>query len=118
MIPIYHGRRRQRGYGIGGTFASLFRKALPLLKSTGFAVGKEALRAGADALDAFETGDQPWKTTAINEGKKAAKRLGKPLIASAGKAAKVVYNDIFSEDKGTLPQTKRVRTSELDIFGS
>ena len=119
MIPIYKGRRRQKGYGIGGTFASLFRKAVPLLKSTGFAVGKEALRAGGDAFEALEAGDQPWQSIAKTHGKRAAKRAIQPVLSNAGKFITEGFKDIFSDPDITLPSTKRERTTEHgDIFDS
>jgi hypothetical protein len=48
-ISTFHrGPRFQRGYGIGGVFASLFRRVLPFLKSTAKDAGKTLLRAGLD----------------------------------------------------------------------
>ena len=45
-LPYYRGTVLQRGYGIGGFFAKLFRSALPFLISGAKTVGKEALRTG------------------------------------------------------------------------
>ena len=113
MLPIYQGRRRQRGYGVGGNFASFFRKAMPLIKSSGFDIGKEALRAGGDALAALESGS-PWKTVAKTHLKKAAKRSLQPMLKLGTRMAEKGINDIFSTGDDTLPRTKRARTTSFD----
>jgi hypothetical protein len=45
---IHKGPRFQRGYGIGGIFANLFRRVLPFLKDTARDAGKQLLKAGLD----------------------------------------------------------------------
>jgi len=113
MIPIYQGRRRQRGYGVGGNFASFFRQAMPLFKSTGFNIGKEALRTGSEALGALESGS-PWKKVAKTHLKKTAKRTLQPLLSLGTKLAEKGINDIFGSDSDTLPRTKKARTTSYD----
>ena len=46
-MPVFVGARIQRGHGLGSIFGGLFRSVLPLLKSLGMTVGKQALRTGA-----------------------------------------------------------------------
>src|SRR5215469_18084241 len=46
-IPVFQGSRTQVGHGLGSIFAGLFRFAMPLLKSLGITLGKQALRTGA-----------------------------------------------------------------------
>ena len=46
-MPIYVGGKYQRGHGLGNIFGSLFRTALPMLKSVGKKIGKQALTSGA-----------------------------------------------------------------------
>lgn len=53
-LAVYRGATVQRGHGIGGFFSSLFKGAMPLLKSGLKTVGKEMLNAGVDiARDAL-----------------------------------------------------------------
>ena len=118
MIPIYQGKRRQRGYGVGGNFASFYRTASPLLKNVGITVAKEALKAGSDMLEDFEKG-KDWKENLKKHGKRAAKRSLNPLIDMGAKLATGKIKDIFSEDDIISSSTKRRKTSlpdDDDIF--
>ena len=60
-LPIFQGSRTQAGHGLGSIFSGLFRFAMPLLKSLGISVGKQALRTGAqiatDVADGQQFGD-------------------------------------------------------------
>jgi hypothetical protein len=47
---VYSGSLYQRGQGIGGFLASLFKACLPILKSRGLAVGKTLLSTGVDMM--------------------------------------------------------------------
>lgn len=47
-VDGFHGVPYQRGAGLGSFFRSLFRMAVPVLKSVGRNVGKHALTAGAN----------------------------------------------------------------------
>jgi hypothetical protein len=54
-LSFYQGSQQQQGHGLGGFFRSLFRAAVPLLKSGAKAVGKQVLRSGVDlAQDALQ----------------------------------------------------------------
>lgn len=46
-MSVYTGRHWQRGYGLGSVFGSLFKAAIPLLKTTGKTLAKRALKTGA-----------------------------------------------------------------------
>ena len=57
-IVGYRGTRMQHGYGIGGIFKSLARYAILILKKTAKAVGRRALKAGAQvAQDVADGGE-------------------------------------------------------------
>lgn len=47
-MSVYAGRHYQRGYGLGSVFGSLFKAAIPLLKTTGKTLAKHALKTGAE----------------------------------------------------------------------
>lgn len=76
-LPFYRGTVLQRGYGIGGFFAKLFRRAIPLFMSGAKTIGKEALRTGtmvAGDVLAGENFKSALKTRAKETGKKLARK--------------------------------------------
>ena len=111
MIPIYKGRRRQRGYGVGGNFASFYRTASPLLKNLGITVAKEALQAGNDILDDFEKGKSDWTTNIKKHGKRAAKKAITPMLEMGSKLITNTINDALEEKSSSRPPTKKKKTS-------
>lgn len=56
---IFVGPRMQRGYGLGGFFASLFRRALPLFKSGSRYLAKKAVKTGLNTLQDVARGENP-----------------------------------------------------------
>src|SRR5678816_1160679 len=56
---VFRGSRMQRGYGLGGFFASLFRRAIPLFKSGGKYLAKKAARTGIDTFQDIMVGVDP-----------------------------------------------------------
>jgi len=82
--PSYYiGPSYQRGHGLGGIFASLFKAAMPVLKSVApvlkrgaKAVAKEAITTGAQIASDALAGDN-WKDSAAKHGTAATKRLVK-----------------------------------------
>ena len=62
-FPVYVGRYRQRGHGLGNIFGSLFRRIMPFLKS----LAPHALRAGANIVEDVSKG-KTWKDAAIDRG--------------------------------------------------
>ena len=50
-IPVFHTRPLQRGYGFGGLFRGFLRSIAPIAKRGLLTVGREALKAGARALE-------------------------------------------------------------------
>ncbi len=85
-IEGFNGFRYQRGAGIGSVFSGLFRTLLPVAKSVGRVVGKQALSTGvqvaADALAGNNLGqslEQRGKEAAailLNKGVRRLKRGG------------------------------------------
>jgi hypothetical protein len=58
-FPVHIGIPRQRGYGIGSLFASLYRRILPFVKS----LAPRILRSGAEIIDGVSKG-KTWKQSA------------------------------------------------------
>ena len=112
-MNIYRGRRRQQGYGVGGTFASFYRRAVPLLKKAGFSTAKEWLKSGSEAMGDLEQGKKPWKNVLKKHAKKAAKRSLTPLVALGASAATEGIKDVFSDGEVSPPPAKRVRGSDI-----
>ena len=56
---VFRGSRMQRGYGLGGFFASMFRRAIPLLKSGGKYILKKAARTGMNSMRDIANGIEP-----------------------------------------------------------
>jgi len=59
-FPVYVGRSRQRGHGLGDIFKSIFRVLFPALKT----LAPHALRAGANIVEDVSKG-KTWKDSAI-----------------------------------------------------
>ena len=111
-LPHYQGSALQKGYGIGGFFAKLFRSAMPFLVRGAKVVGKEALRTGtqvANDLLAGENFKSSLRTRAKESGKVLARKavdgmLGRgirkrkrknPKRIISSKTRKVKGHDIF-----------------------
>ena len=98
---------RQRGAGISDILKSLWRTFLPVLKSAGSTVGKEALSTGSRILDRVAQGENV-KAALINEGKAGVGNLlektGIPRQTGAGgiKRGRIHKNPtIISNNKGS-----------------
>ena len=112
-MNIYKGRRRHKGYGVGGAFASYFRSAVPLLKRAGFSTAKEWLKSGSEAFGDLEKGKKPWKKVLKSHAKKAAKRSLTPLVTLGANAITDGIKDVLSEDEISPSPTKRVRGGDI-----
>ena len=78
-LKVYAGRRRQRGYGLGGLFSSLF--AAPLLKQGLKTVGKQALRTGAGVLGDVLEGRQ-FKESLAARAEEGGRNLGRQALTA------------------------------------
>ena len=84
-IPIYRGRRYQRGHGLGSLFRSIARIAVPVLKRTAVPalkrlgksalknIGREALTSGRDLASDVISG-RPIKEAVKARGKEGIDR--------------------------------------------
>lgn len=81
-LPCYRGAVLQRGYGIGGFFAKLFRSAMPFLISGAKAVGKEALRTGTMVANDVLSGEN-FKSSLKTRAKETGKKLARKAIDKA-----------------------------------
>ena len=70
----FHGMPYQRGGGLGSLFRSIFRAILPVAKTAGRAIGKRALKAGAEMASDLVAGKN-FKQSLTHRGKAAASDL-------------------------------------------
>jgi hypothetical protein len=117
----------QRGYGIGNIFRGLFRMLLPLVKSAGKTIGKEALYTGTNIASDMLSG-QDIETSVKNRSREAATRLvdkaqshleqtgqggRKRKQFAKAKTKEVKIKKTISRKKSA----KRKRLIEQDVFG-
>jgi len=82
-MPIYIGGKYQRGHGLGNIFGSLFRSALPMLKSVGKKIGKQALTSGARFASDIIGGDD-FKTAAKRRAKEGGLSFLRDVAGGSG----------------------------------
>ncbi|KFM69670.1 hypothetical protein X975_14593, partial [Stegodyphus mimosarum] len=81
-LPYYQGTILQKGYGIGGFFAKLFRSAMPFLMKGAKTVGKEALRTGTQIANDVLSGEN-FKVSLKTRSKEAGKKLARKAVQKA-----------------------------------
>jgi hypothetical protein len=73
----------QRGQGVGGFLASLFKSCLPLLKKRGVAIGKTLLSAGTDMFDDLQN-DMSLRSSFQNRKQETFDKLKRNVISGEG----------------------------------
>ena len=102
-FPVYVGRYRQRGHGLGNIFGSLFRRVLPFLKS----FAPHALRAGANIVDDVSKG-KTWKDAAIDRGTETISKFAFGNNQSG--------SGIRRKKRARKSKKKNVKRRKVDIF--
>jgi hypothetical protein len=69
-FPVYVGRVKQRGHGIGDIFKSIWRYIFPAIKS----IAPHTLRAGANFVEDVSSGNS-WKDSAMKHGTTVVKQI-------------------------------------------
>ncbi len=80
----FAGMPYQRGGGLGSIFRGLFRAILPVAKSVGRAVGKQALRTGAAVASDMADGAN-FKESIKKHGREGVKSFMKTVTQGGGK---------------------------------
>ena len=80
-FPVYVGRVRQRGHGIGDIFRGIWRFLFPAIKT----IAPHAMRAGANFVEDTSSGNN-WKGSAMKHGATVAEQI--PDAIRAGVAAR------------------------------
>ena len=109
---VYIGRRRQAGSGLGAAiFKSLFRAAMPVVKSVGKNVGREILKTGAKAGIAIAS-----DALAGRDIKTATKRrASKAALSALEKGIKAIRGPSLASHP---PATKKARRAQQHIRGA
>lgn len=77
---IFVGAPYQKGHGIGSFLGGLFRRVLPLLAKGARAIGREALRAGANVMEDMTEGNTPFKESLKRRAGESGKNLRKKAV--------------------------------------
>ena len=108
-MPVFRGRALQRGYGFGGLFRGFLRSIAPIAKRGLLSVGKEALRAGARALEDVRDNDTSMKQAL----KKQAIKTFHPVNVINRTVNKRKSSSQSTQSKGTgVPKKKKKTISD------
>ena len=107
-FPVYVGRYRQRGHGLGNILGSLFRRILPYFKS----FAPHALRAGANIVEDVSRG-KTWKNAAMDRGTESISRIAFGNNNQSGSGIRRRKRKIKTRKIKTRKNTKR---RKVDIF--
>lgn len=109
------GSPYQRGGGLGSLFRTLFRAIIPMAKSAGRTVGKQALKTGAQVATDILAGENV-KQAVKRRGRQATAdlfRIGADKIEPKGRKRQTKAKTI----KGPASKRKRLINKKEDQFG-
>jgi hypothetical protein len=104
-FPVYVGRYRQRGHGLGNMLGSLFRRILPYLKS----FAPIALRTGANIVEDVSRG-KSWKDAAFD---RVPETISKVAFGNDKQSGSGFHRKRRRQKK---KKTQRVKRVKRDIF--
>lgn len=116
-MPYYKGVGYQKGFGIGGFFAKLFRRALPFLVSGAKSVGKEALRVGTRVASDVLAGEK-FKTAVESRAKEGGKNLARKAVHKADQMIGRGKNKRKRKRSNRVISSKVRKVVGRDIFDS
>lgn len=109
-MPVFMGASVQRGHGIGSLFGALAKSVVPLLKTGGKVLGKQALRSGVKLVGDLMSGQRPQKVvkrrgmeflkSTVNQlisppGERIKKKHRRPESSRSKRSRKATSKDIF-----------------------
>ena len=120
-LGMYAGERYQRGHGFGAIFGPLLRTIMPIVKSVGKAVGKQALRSGAAVASDVLRGDNVMESLKMH-GKTGVRQLtqkGLQEISQEGRGLGARPRQSQKTIKAVQMRKKRVTSKKrkLDVLG-
>lgn len=108
-FPVYVGRARQRGHGIGDIFKSIWRFLFPVVKT----LAPHALRAGANIVDDVSSGNT-WKNSTFKHGPSVLSQI--PDAISAGVAARNAQSGSGYRKRKKASKRRITKRRKQDIF--
>jgi hypothetical protein len=104
-FPIYVGRYKQRGHGLGGILGNLFRRIIPYFKR----FAPIALRTGANIVEDVSKG-QTWKNAAMD---RVPETISKVAFGNSNQSGSGIRRGKTRRKKSSKKRTKRAKR---DIF--
>jgi hypothetical protein len=112
-FPVYVGRSRQHGHGLGDIFRSIFRSIMPFFKT----IAPHALRAGANLVEDVSRGKR-WRDSAKEHAISLAKQV--PDAWTSSRPRKVEEEEQtgsgFRKRKRLAKQSRPSKRARHDIF--
>ena len=112
-IPVFRAEPLQSGYGLGGLFRGLYRSVSPSLKKGLAAVGKRALKAGADILEDVVVNKTPIKQAVKKRAKSEMQTIKNQI---KGSQQKPINRSTLNSNQVIKPkkkkQTRRKKTPQ------
>ena len=127
-ISPFEGYAYQRGGGLGNIFKSLLRVVLPMAKSAGKTIGKQALKSGANAAADILEGRDPAEAL-LSHGRHGAARMVRKAAGQKKKKKKQTGKGVGKRPtqrkvfKGRItrkqqaPKKKGNKRTKKDILG-
>ena len=123
-IPVFVGRRHQRGHGIGSVLGGLFRRfVIPLFTTHGRTLALDALRTGMNVVEDVLVGGRGLKESVKERVHEGIKRTAQNLISQSGsgnRRRRIVDNNNNKKKTKTTKKKKCNRYSNdahiNDIF--
>ncbi|CAB3990567.1 uncharacterized transposon-derived [Paramuricea clavata] len=128
-MPVFRGSPWQVGYGLGGLFRTLARRAMPLIKTGAKALGNIALKSGTDFVGDVLTGrnvKEAAKARTVEAANVAKRKAMNKLMGQTGSgkrakrsrsAKRTTKKRKASASTARRRQTKKRKTAQ-DIFGT
>lgn len=123
-LPVFQGRRYQRGYRLGSIFKGLFRWAVPRLKQGAKALGKKALKTGVNVVQDVLEGENV-QAAVTKRGKQAIddivshntprSQVGSGRKTTKRKKGPTTLSSASVKKRKTAPQ-KQKKQSELHHY--
>jgi hypothetical protein len=113
-IPVYIGRARQRGHGLGDIFRSIWRFFVPAVKS----LAPHALRAGANIVEDVSSG-KTWKDSAFKHGPSVLRQIPDAIsnaVSSRNDQSGSGFRRRRIAKRKRVVKTKSKKRARYDIF--
>jgi hypothetical protein len=125
-LDYQRGYGRQIGGGVGDVLRSIWRYLLPVVRTAGTTLGREALSTGERIIDKIAEGENV-KEAVITEGKKSLdtllhkthKQMGGGIKRRRKRSSTPVHQTIVGRLVNKIPSNKKstIKRKRIDTFG-